>query len=113
MTIAFDLTENSLRARAYYHAMAAEHMRPIARKYDDLEHEAPGEWIDWYWNEGRKGPSGEWSGPGDGFVQVCVQAEELCWGDAALYLRMPSSALGGSAVAAAGTNDQKQEFLFQ
>ena len=36
-------------------------------------------------------------------MQVCVQAEQLCWGDAALYLRMPTPALGGSAVAAAGT----------
>jgi acyl-CoA dehydrogenase len=111
MPIAFDLTENTLRAKAYYHTMAADHMRPIARKYDDLEHESPSEWIDYYWNEGRKGPKGEWSGPGDGFVQVCVQAEELCWGDAALYLRMPSAALGGSAVSAAGTSEQKKEFL--
>jgi len=42
---------------------------------------------------------------------VCVQAEELCWGDAGLYLRMPFAGLGGSAVAAAGTKEQKQRFL--
>ncbi len=84
-------------------------MRPISRKYDDDEHALPREWVDFYWKEGRKAP--QWSGQSDGFVRVCVQAEELCWGDAALYLRMPTAALGGSAVAAAGTKEQKQKFL--
>jgi acyl-CoA dehydrogenase len=44
-------------------------------------------------------------------VQVCMQAEELCWGDAGLYLRTPFAGLGGSAVAAAGTKEQKARFL--
>ena len=42
---------------------------------------------------GRRGARARRStgrGPSDGFVQVCVQAEELCWGDAGLYLRMPT-----------------------
>jgi acyl-CoA dehydrogenase len=111
MPIAFDLTENTQRARAYYHAMAEDHMRPVSRKYDEDEHAAPKEWIDWFWKKGRGGPGGTLDGPTDGFVQVCVQAEELCWGDAALYLRMPTPALGGSAVAAAGTAEQKKRFL--
>ena len=40
-----------------------------------------------------------------------MQAEELCWGDAGLYLRTPFAGLGGSAVAAAGTKEQKARFL--
>jgi acyl-CoA dehydrogenase len=40
-----------------------------------------------------------------------VQTEELCWGDAGLYLRTPSRLLGGSAVAAAGTPAQRERFL--
>ena len=112
MAISFDLTPNSLRAQAHYREMAEKHMRPISRKYDDREHELPSEWVDYFWTEGRGGPSGvDLAGPGDGFVQVCVQAEELCWGDAGLYLRMPTAALGGSAVAAAGTPEQKERFL--
>jgi acyl-CoA dehydrogenase len=112
MAISFDLTPNSLRAREHYHEMADAHMRPISRKYDDQEHEMPTEWVDYFWKSGRGGPTGvDLSGPGDGFVQVCVQAEELCWGDAGLYLRMPTAALGGSAVAAAGTPEQKERFL--
>lgn len=109
MPISFDTTENTDNARAFYHAMARDHMRPVSRKYDEEEHALPTEWVDYYWTEGRKAP--RWSGQSDGFVRVCVQAEELCWGDAALYLRMPTAALGGSAVAAAGTKEQKAKFL--
>jgi acyl-CoA dehydrogenase len=112
MPISFDLTPNSEVSRAHYHEMAVQHMRPISRKYDDQEHTLPREWVDYYWEHGRGGPpKTDLSGPGDGFVQVCVQAEELCWGDAGLYLRIPSAALGGSAVSAAGTPEQKKRFL--
>jgi acyl-CoA dehydrogenase len=85
-------------------------MRPISRKYDDREHELPTEWVEWFWKHGRHGTPMK-AGPGDGMVQVCMQAEEMCWGDAGLYLRMPTPALGGSAVAAAGTPEQKERFL--
>ena len=112
MPISFDPTPNTRIARDYYHRVAVEQMRPLSRKYDDEEHAFPQQWVDWFWREGRKGPEGlEWSGPQDGMIRVCVQAEELCWGDAALYLRMPTPALGGSAVAAAGTQEQKARFL--
>ena len=110
MPISFEKAENTLAAEVHYRRVALERMRPLSRKYDDLEHDEPREWIDWFWNEGRKG-AGRPDGVGDGFVQVCVQAEELCFGDAALYLRMPTPALGGSAVAAAGTDAQKARFL--
>ncbi|MEN8181419.1 MAG: acyl-CoA dehydrogenase family protein [Myxococcota bacterium] len=109
MPISFEPTENSKSTVAHYHGMAVEQMRPISRKYDDLEHDPPREWIDYFWKHGRAARRLE--GPGDGFVQVCMQAEELCWGDAALYLRMPTPALGGSAVAAAGTPEQREQFL--
>ena len=112
MPISFELTENAEKSRAFYHQVAEEQMRPISRKYDDHEHALPTEWVDFYWREGRSGPpKTDLAGPGDGFVQVCVQAEELCWGDCGLYLRMPTAALGGSAVAATGTKEQKERFL--
>jgi acyl-CoA dehydrogenase len=111
MAIAFDLTENSLRSQAHYRKMGIEQMRPVSRQYDEQEHALPTEWVDYFWREGRKGPEVDWSGPDDGMVQVCVQTEELCWGDAALFLRMPSAALGGAAVSAAGTPEQKKRFL--
>jgi len=110
--IAFEPADSTRMARDYYRKVALERMRPISRKYDDREHELPTEWVEWYWENAREGPPrpGD-SGERDGFVQVCVQAEELCWGDAALYLRMPTPALGGSAVMAAGTAEQKKRFL--
>jgi acyl-CoA dehydrogenase len=112
MPISFDPTPNTRKARDYYHRMALERMRPISRKYDELEHAFPQEWVEYWWREGRRGPQGlDWTGAHDGMVRVCVQAEELCWGDAALYLRTPTAALGGSAVAAAGTAEQKARFL--
>jgi len=111
MAISFELTENTRAAQAFYNQMAREQMRPVARAADEHEHELPTEWTDWYWKHGRKGPPAKLDAPGDGFVQVCIQAEELCWGDAGLYLRMPTAALGGSAVAAAGTAEQKERFL--
>jgi acyl-CoA dehydrogenase len=40
-----------------------------------------------------------------------MQAEELCYGDAGLYLRMPAPSLGGAAVLAAGTKEQRERFL--
>lgn len=110
MTIDFRLSESSEQARDHYHQVALDQMRPISRRYDDEEHTLPEEWVDYWWKEGRNArPSG--GRMDDGFVQVCIQAEELCWGDAGLYLRMPTPALGGSAVGAAGTPEQKEKFM--
>jgi acyl-CoA dehydrogenase len=111
MAISFSPTQSTIDSREFYHRMAVEQMRPISRKYDLDEHAMPQEWVDYYWKQGRKGPSGDWGLENDGFIRICVQAEELCWGDAALYLRMPTAALGGSAVAAAGTPEQRAKFL--
>jgi acyl-CoA dehydrogenase len=112
MAISFDPTPSTLAAREHYHRMALEQMRPWSRRYDEQEHAFPKEWIEWFWREGRKGPASvDFHGPNDGMIRVCVQAEELCWGDAALYLRMPTPALGGSAVAAAGTPEQRTRLL--
>jgi len=111
MAISFDLTENSRISIAHYNRMAREEMRPISRKYDEEEHALPTEWIDHWWNVGRKGPPLDVAKPTDGFVTVCIQAEEICWGDCGLYLRMPTPALGGSAVGAAGTPEQRERFL--
>ncbi len=103
MAISFDPTENTLEAKRRYHRIAEEWMRPISRRCDEPEHEheRPTDFIDKMWAQRKEGAGGRLDGPTDGFVQVCVQAEELCWGDAGLYLRMPTAALGGSAVAAA------------
>jgi acyl-CoA dehydrogenase len=42
---------------------------------------------------------------------MCISVEELSWGDAGLYLSIPNAGLGGAAVSAAGTPEQKDRFL--
>ena len=111
MPIDFELSEGSQIAQRHYHEVAREKMRPISRRYDLAEHALPTEWVDYWWQEGRRGPGDRKAAPNDGFVTICLQAEELCWGDAGLYLRMPTPALGGSAVSSAGTEEQKKRFL--
>lgn len=111
MAISFGLTKNSQISIDHYNAVAREQMRPISRKYDDQEHALPVEWVEYWWNEGRDGAPVKLDQPTDGFITVCIQAEEICWGDCGLYLRMPTPALGGSAVGAAGTPQQKERFL--
>src|SRR5260370_8668047 len=44
-------------------------------------------------------------------LYTCLSTEELCWGDAGLFLSIPSSGLGGAALRAAGTPEQKGRFL--
>jgi len=111
MSIDFELAEGSQLSLKHYHDIAVEQMRPISRKYDLAEHHLPTEWVDYWWRDGRKGLQNKGAVGNDGFVTVCLQAEELCWGDAGLYLRMPTPALGGSAVSAAGTKEQKKKFM--
>jgi acyl-CoA dehydrogenase len=110
VAIDFEPAPSSLEAIAYYRRLALEHMRPLSREADEREHAPPQAWIDHYWNVVRKQSPGG-SGPSDGFVRVCMQAEELCFGDAGLYLRMPAASLGGAAVLAAGTPEQRSRFL--
>ena len=111
MPIDFELSPGSRISLEHYNEIAREQMRPISRKYDLEEHTLPTEWVDFWWKEGRKGPQDKAVFENDGFVTVCLQAEELCWGDAGLYLRMPTPALGGSAVSAAGTKEQRSKFM--
>ena len=111
MPISFDKAENTLAPRRTTGSIALERMRPdLAQLRRRTSTTCRRSGSTGSGRDGRKG-AGRADGVGDGFVQVCIQAEELCWGDAALYLRMPTPALGGSAVAAAGTNEQKARFL--
>jgi len=111
MAISFEPNPATTSGRDEMHEIALRFMRPFSRKYDDHEHEMPWEYVNPMWDRAT-GKSGKTeAGPGDGMVTVCVQTEELCWGDAGLYLRTPSPLLGGSAVAAAGTPAQRERFL--
>jgi acyl-CoA dehydrogenase len=104
-----------------YHAMAERLMRPISREYDEREHEKPWQFYETMWsaaqNLGPGTPAEKTSAEkDDGAAKLrnlytCLSTEELCWGDAGLFLSIPNPGLGGAAVAAAGTPEQKERFL--
>src|SRR6266852_6864302 len=117
--IDFELSEGIQTQRQMVHAVAEQAMRPIAREYDEREHEKPWDFLNMMWQvssgnpvsggaEKEKKPRGERP---ERNLSMCVAIEELSWGDAGLYLSIPNTGLGGAAVAAAGTPEQKERFL--
>jgi acyl-CoA dehydrogenase len=87
------------------HEIAQNLFRPISRYYDEHEHEDPMDLIDTMWKMRGKGFL---TGLG---ITGALMVEELCWGDAGLYLASPGPGLGGAAVFAAGTQEQWGRFL--
>src|SRR5256712_2880007 len=114
--IDFELSEGIQTQRQMVHAVAEQAMRPIAREYDEREHEKPWDFLNMMWqvssgnriSGGERKPREERS---ERNLAMCVSIEELSWGDAGLYLSIPNTGLGGAAVAAAGTPEQKERFL--
>jgi acyl-CoA dehydrogenase len=113
---------------AMMHAMAEHRMRPLAREMDENEHSDPSDYFRFIWEStkafakntaavgsGRKkdgeGDSGATSTPSTAQVRQCVLIEEMSWGDAGIYLSTPNPGLGGAAVAAVATPEQKARFL--
>jgi acyl-CoA dehydrogenase len=97
-----------------YHGVAENMMRPISREYDEREHDKPQDFIEMMWagSKAAAAKGGEGRGaPGLRTLNTCLSTEEFCWGDAGLYVSMPNAGLGGAAVAAAGTPEQKARFL--
>src|SRR6185369_9216148 len=105
--------------REQLHMLAEHAMRPIARHYDENEHEKPWDFINMMWQlsknsgigPGREKDKKERTVDAERNLRTVVAVEELSWGDAGLYLAMPGPGLGGAAVMAAGTAEQKERFL--
>jgi acyl-CoA dehydrogenase len=103
--------------------MLAEHaMRPIAREYDEREHEKPWDFINMMWQISKSAGVGPGTEEGaakslgprsddERNLRTVIAVEELSWGDAGLYLSIPGPGLGGAAVMAVGTAEQKKRFL--
>jgi acyl-CoA dehydrogenase len=117
--IDFEMSEKIEGARQMIHMMADQTMRPIAREYDEREHADPTEWHEMIWSVSRGSEVGFGGGKADKkdkgqserHLTSAVTIEELSWGDAGLYLSIPNAGLGGAAVAAAGTPEQRKRFL--
>ena len=118
--IDFTLSPETTNTQKMIHTVADSTMRPISREYDEREHEKPTEWLTMMWNgsknmisfgeSGKKATKSERKPP-ERTLRAVVLIEELSWGDAGLYLSIPNSGLGGAAVMAAGTPEQKERFL--
>jgi acyl-CoA dehydrogenase len=117
--IDFELSEAAQNLQAMVHGAAEAFMRPVSRQFDEEEHTIPWDFIDFMWqatqgsdaNLAGKKPTKEDGPAPERNLQLAVSIEELSWGDAGLYLSMPGPGLGGAAVAAAGTPEQKARFL--
>jgi acyl-CoA dehydrogenase len=111
--IDFELEPQIVNLLEVYHATAEHLMRPISRHYDEHEHEEPWNFWEATWSASRNpaSASGEQSVAASRNLYTCLTTEELCWGDAGLFLSIPNPGLGGAAVAAAATPEQKALFL--
>jgi acyl-CoA dehydrogenase len=118
----FSLSEAAQQRVMMMHMVAEGMMRPIARQYDEEEHTDPWDFFNAMWemskaNRGESNITGgdskkdKSAGPREATLLACMQIEELAWGDAGLYLSIPNPGLGGAAVQAAGTPEQKDRFL--
>ncbi|MGO9833626.1 MAG: acyl-CoA dehydrogenase family protein [Polyangiaceae bacterium] len=127
--IDFEQTPAIAQMAAMMRAMATHQMRPIAREMDENEHADPTQYFEFIW-ESTKGyfkenarPSGKAaastdgsqakssSAPATGQARQCVIIEQMSWGDAGIYLATPNPGLGGAAVSAVATPEQKERFL--
>ncbi|HTR60346.1 MAG TPA: acyl-CoA dehydrogenase family protein [Candidatus Binataceae bacterium] len=118
--IDFELEPQVAKRLEMYHAVAENMMRPISREYDEREHEDPVQYFETMWQAqaltADVGPAArpdgdKKSGPNLRNLNTVISTEELSWGDVGLYLSTPNAGLGGAAVMAAGTPDQKARFL--
>ncbi len=116
----FSLSETALQRRELIHAVAENMMRPISREFDENEHSDAWDFFNTMWELSSASPAdaqisgdaeNKKKGPSERTLIAAIQIEELSWGDAGLYLSIPNPALGGAAVNAAGTPEQKKRFL--
>ena len=116
--IDFEMPREIQNAKNMIHMLAEQAMRPISREYDEREHEKPWDFLNMMWAATQTanpvsfgGDKDKKAGPSFRNVMTAVTIEELSWGDAGLYLSIPNPGLGGAAVGAAGTPEQRQRFL--
>ena len=118
--IDFELSPEIQRNKDMVHMVAEQAMRPISREYEEREHEKPSDFLEMMWQASRNSPvsfggdgkrTKEKKEPSTRHLISVVTIEELSWGDAGLYLSIPNAGLGGAAVSAAGTPEQRRRFL--
>ncbi|OQY47050.1 MAG: acyl-CoA dehydrogenase [Anaerolineaceae bacterium 4572_78] len=127
--IDFSLPDNIKEQNQRLFMVASHFMRPIAREMDDKEHTKPWDFINMTWQvtssqmkrrvkrleKELAGEEVDKSGGNSfgtrGYMPLIYMIEMLSWGDAGIYLCLPTAALAGSAIDAVGTLEQKNRFL--
>ena len=125
--ISFEMPEKVQHTINLMTMVAENMMRPVARHFDEREHEIPWDYINFMHDASKQMGGGSFVPGGEkprkeeapdkpkpppiGYQRLAYTAEILSWGDAGLYLCTPAGMLGAAAVAATGTPEQKQRFL--
>jgi acyl-CoA dehydrogenase len=114
--ISFEMPEEIKERLDFVRGVAVGLMRPAARPFDEREHEIPWDFVNAMWDASLKTGASFRSAtrrdPGGTAAQTLVHViETLSWGDAGIYLCAPGAGLGGAAIEATGTPEQKQRFL--
>jgi acyl-CoA dehydrogenase len=116
--ISFEMPDEIKQQVDFTESVARKMMRSNARYYDENEHQIPWDYVNLMWEAslktGRSFRSGAMrTGDGPSLVSTMLvhTIESLSWGDAGIYLCTPGAGLGGAAVEATGTREQKERFL--
>ena len=116
--ISFETPPEIEKRLEFVRRVAGETMRPQARHYDDHEHEVPWDFINLMWDAAlktgqsfRSGSPRPDQGPSLVSMTLVNVIESLSFGDAGIYLCGPGAGLGGAAIEATGTKEQKERFL--
>jgi acyl-CoA dehydrogenase len=124
MMIEFEMPK-PIAQQCYALTTVAENMmRPVARYFDEHEHEIPWDYINFMHMAMRTSGAGSLA-PQDrkngdetkkdrspiGYQSLVFMLETLSWGDVGMYLCTPGGGLGAAAVEATGTPEQKEKFL--
>jgi acyl-CoA dehydrogenase len=127
MTISFEIPEHITGVTQMTQYIAETTMRPFAREMDEQEHKRPTEFINQMlplmqqqqaaslkrlekMQQESNGEKKE-NRPSTQNLQMMMLVEMLAWGDAGIYLCLPGAALGGFAIEAVGTPEQKKRLL--
>jgi acyl-CoA dehydrogenase len=117
--ISFEMPESIRKNVVLMQTVAENMMRPVARYFDEHEHEIPWDYIN-FMHEAMKQMGGtpttqqeseKKEGPRLGFQRLAYMYEMLSWGDSGLLQCTPGGGLGTAVVQAAGTPEQKKRFL--
>ncbi|MBZ0290597.1 MAG: acyl-CoA dehydrogenase family protein, partial [Anaerolineae bacterium] len=126
MSINFEIPDFILQQTQMVQWVAESTMRPYARQLDENEHERPKEFAETIWpilrdqqkaaldklkQAPEEGNGEKKSRPSTRILGLMLQVEMLAWGDTGIYLCLPSPALGGAAIEAVGTTEQKLRLL--